>query len=415
MASSTVTRRLEQLEGKTDAQAYNALLSDILTDTTALPDNLIAYVQAIISDSIGVIHSRPLLSSFVEQYRSLTDTSAQITAGDSIVDLLAPKVVSFEQQDTDIKHVLADAYEETEDYISSAKTLQTITLDSSQRNVSDDDRARVWMRICRCYLEEDDPTNALTYLNKVKQVIFSVTDQTTRIHFQASQARIYDSQRAFLDASSAYLQLSNETVIDEEERLKTLGEAITCAVLAPAGPPRARQLGKLYKDERAIETPSYPILEKIFLDRLLSPSEVSAFAAGLKEHQLAKTSDGSTVLDKAVLEHNLLAVSRLYLNIRTANLGALLGVDADRAETYAAAMIESQRLGGSIDQIEGIIHFYKAGKEGGAVQGQQQQDAVGLQLRSWEQGIQGLAEEVEKVTTMLQREEPVFYDRVMVA
>ena len=63
-----------------------------------------------------------------------------------------------------------------------------------------------------------------------------------------------------------------------------------------------------------------------------SPAEVGAFAADLKEHQLAKTSDGSTVLDKAVLEHNLLAVSRLYQNISTTALGQLLGVDADRAE-----------------------------------------------------------------------------------
>ncbi|KAK3061041.1 hypothetical protein LTR53_019902, partial [Teratosphaeriaceae sp. CCFEE 6253] len=114
-----------------------------------------------------------------------------------------------------------------------------------------------------------------------------------------SQARIYDSQRSFLDASTAYLALSNETVIDEEERLQALSAAITTAVLAPAGPARARQLGKLYKDDRANGTAEYSILEKIFLDRLLSPSEVKAFASGLGEHQLAKTSDGSTVLDKA--------------------------------------------------------------------------------------------------------------------
>ncbi|KAK5131849.1 hypothetical protein LTR08_000516 [Meristemomyces frigidus] len=415
MASSAVISQLQQLESSSNAQAYNALLTDITTTAgNTLPDDLVAYVRAVISDNIGVIHSRPLLSAFVEQYRQIADNASKITAGDSIVDLLAPKIVSFEQQDTDIKHILADAYEVDEDYTNSAKTLQTITLDSSQRSVSDDDRATVWMRICRCYLEEDDPTNALTYLNKVKQVVFFVTDQTTRLQFQLSQARIYDSQRAFLDASTAYLQLSNEQIIDEEERLQALSAAITCAVLGPAGPPRARQLGKLYKDDRATETPSYSILEKIFLDRLLSPAEVTTFASGLKEHQLAKTSDGSTVLDKAVLEHNLLAVSRLYQNIRTANLGALLGVDADRAETYAAAMIESHRLSGSIDQIEGVIHFHKASKDG-TVSGQGQQDAVGMELRSWEANIQGLAEEVEKVTTMLQREEPGFYDQVMVA
>ena len=129
--------------------------------------------------------------------------------------------------------------------------------------------------------------------------------------------------------------------------MQTLSAAITCAVLAPAGPQRARQLGKLYKDDRSADTPEYSILEKIFLDRLLSPAEVSAFASTLKDHQLAKTSDDSTVLDKAVLEHNLLAISRLYQNISITSLGTLLGTDADRAEAYAAGMIESARLSGT--------------------------------------------------------------------
>lgn len=311
-------------------------------------------------------------------------------------------MVSYEQQDTELKFILADAYEKDEDFTNSAKTLQTITLESSQRSVSDDEKAKVWMRICRCYLEEDDPTNALTYLNKIKQIYFTVKDHTTRLQFQLSQARISDSQRSFLDASSAYLALSNETVIDEEERLQALSAAITCAVLAPAGPQRGKQLAKLYKDERCLDIPEFSILEKIFLDRLLSPSEVANFASGLKEHQLAKTSDGSTVLDKAVLEHNLLAVSRIYANISFQNLGALLGVEPDKAEMYASTMVESKRLSGSIDQIAGIIYFNT--KEGG-------HSNVVMDLRAWDVNVQGLAEEVEKVTTMLQREEPVWFEQ----
>lgn len=308
--------------------------------------------------------------------------------------------MSFEQQDTDLKLALADAYEADEDFTNSAKTLQTITLESSQRQVSDDEKARVWMRICRCYLEEDDATNAVSYLNKIKQIIYNVTDQATRLQFQLSQARISDSQRSFLDASTAYHALSNEPVIDEEERLQALSAAITCAVLAPAGPQRGRQLAKLYKDERATDAPEFGILEKIFLDRLLSPTEVATFAAGLKEHQLAKTSDGSTVLDKAVLEHNLLAVSRIYANITFENLGKLLGVDADRAEVYASGMIESSRLSGSIDQIESVIHFNT-----------KEPNNPKVDLRLWDKNVQGLSEEVEKIYTMLQREEPAWFEQ----
>ena len=413
MASSEVTAQLSSLESTSNSQqrseGYSKALETIISSFTDidLSANLVAYVQSILSDSIGVIYSRPLLVDFVTRFKDLPDNDVKISAGTEIVQILAPKIVSYEQQDTEIKLILADAHEAEEDFTNSAKTLQTITLDSSQRNISDDEKAKVWMRICRCYLEEDDPTNALSYLNKIKQVIFSVTDRATRLQFQLSQARISDSQRNFLDASGSYLALSLETVIDEEERLQALSAAITCAVLAPAGPQRARQLGKIYKDERAAETPEFSILEKIFLDRLLQPSEVAAFAAGLKDHQLAKTADGSTVLDKAVLEHNLLAISRLYQNITLGSLGKLLNTDAERAEAYAAGMIESSRLSGSIDQIEGIIHFNMS-KDVGV-------DVGTMNLRAWDANVQGLAEEVERVTTVLQREEPAFYERVMVA
>ena len=421
MASPEITSHLSQLSATSNPQqrseGYNSALQNILTTFSGsdLSANLVAYVQSILSDSIGVIHSRPLLSTFVEQYKNLSDNHVKIEAGTAIVDILAPKIVSYEQQDTDLKFTLADAYEKDDDFINSAKTLQTIVLDSSQgRNVSDDDKASVWMRICRCYLEEEDPTNALSYLNKIKNVIHSVTEQTTRLQFQLSQARINDSQRNFLDASASYLALSNETAVDEEERLQALSASITCAVLAPAGPQRAKQLGKLYKDDRATETPEYGILEKIFLDRLLSPSEVSTFASGLKDHQLAKTADGSTVLDKAVLEHNLLAASRLYQNIPLPSLGSLLGVEAERAEAYAAAMIESNRLNGSIDQIAGLVHFIPSTNADSASHAPLQHLAT-RDLRTWDANVQGLAEEVEKVTTLLQREEPVWFEQVMAA
>lgn len=411
-ASSDVVSKLQQLEkappSPQRAEAFNGTLNDIINAFSGneLAVNLVAYVTSILSEDIGVIASRPLLSTFVEQYRNIQDNEVKIEAGSQIVDVLEPKIVSFEQQDTDLKFCLADAYEAEEDFNKSASILRRIKLDSSQRAVSDDDKAQVWIRICRCYLEEDNSTDAMTFLNRLKTIIYNVTDQVVKLQFQLSQARISDSVNNFLDASSAYYTLSTERLIDEEERMHTLSAAITCAVLGPAGPTRARQLGKLYKDDRAADTAEFSILEKIFLDRLLEPTEVAAFAAGLKDHQLAKTSDGSTVLDKAVLEHNLLAASRLYQNISISALGSLLGTDADRAEAYAAGMIESDRLSGSIDQIEGIIHFHT--KEGG-------KESSTMDLRAWDANIQGLAEEVEKVTTMLQREDAGWYEAYVAA
>ena len=111
MASSDIVSQLSQLSTNPNAQSrasgYNDTLQTILSSCTGpeLSENLVTYVQSILSDSIGVIHSRPLLSAFVEQYRNLEDDTVKISAGNDLVRMLAPKIVSYEQQDTDIKFI----------------------------------------------------------------------------------------------------------------------------------------------------------------------------------------------------------------------------------------------------------------------------------------------------------------------
>ena len=410
--SDHVTDRLLALEdapASKKATGYNQLLDTIIASSTPdkLPVDLIAYVESILGDNVGIVASRPLLATFVDKFAAVSDPDVKIQVGNAAISALAPKVVSYEAQDTALKTLVADSYEANEDYTASAKVLQTVTLDSSQKAVSDDDKAALWIRITRCYLEDADPTLALSYLTRIKNVSHSVTDPALRSQFQASQARISDSQRNFLGASNSYLNLSNEPAIDEEDRLVSLSSAIVCAVLAPAGPERGKQLARLYKDDRAAQVEEYAILEKIFLDRVLNQDEIKAFSEKLRPHQLAKMADGSTVLDKAVLEHNLLGVSRLYSNIAFQDLGDMLGVDAERAEGYARAMIEQRRLAGYIDQIDEIIYFEREGAAGGAVGGAKD-------LRIWDANVQGLAEEVERVTTMIQADHPDFYAAHMV-
>jgi COP9 signalosome complex subunit 4 len=411
MPSSEVASALQAIESATAADKpsrYSSLLQGITASSNSvnLAEDLNAYAKALLDDSLGVVVLRPLLAAFVDQYRTIQSPDVKVEVGEEVISLLKQKGVGqFEEHDTQIKEILADAHEENNDYIKSAQTLQSITLDSTQKALTSDDKAKVWIRIVRCYLEEDDPTSAFTHLNKVKTVIHSVQDKETKLMFQLSQARIYDSQRAFLDAAQAYYTLSLESTVDEEERLQALSSAIVCAVLAPAGPLRARMLAKLYKDERANQVEEFGILEKMFLDRLLSPAEIKAFGEKLQPHHLARTADGSTVLDKAVLEHNLLGASKLYNNIGIDQLGELLGIDADKAEDYAAKMLEQGRLAGYIDQIDRLIFF--EGEGSGQRKTGHAERVMGKELRKWDANVQGLAEEVEKVTTMIQSQYPV--------
>ncbi len=50
--------------------------------------------------------------------------------------------------------------------------------------------------------------------------------------------------------------------------------AVTCCILAAAGPQRSRVLANLYKDERTRTLPVFPFLEKVYLERILQRAEV---------------------------------------------------------------------------------------------------------------------------------------------
>jgi len=167
--------------------------------------------------------------------------------------------------------------------------------------------------------------------------------------------------------------------------------AITCAVLAGAGPQRSRMLATLYKDERVQRLPHFSILEKMYLDRVLRPNEVKGFAETLKDHQKARLADGTTVLDRAVIEHNLLSASMIYNNITFEELGSLLAISPDQAEQIASSMIEQGRMQGTIDQIERLIFFESSyggghGKSVGGVLG-----------AKWDLAIQNVCHHVEEV------------------
>lgn len=395
---------LDQASSSNKVSAYESCLDSILNspDRSHLLSVLSQYVTKTLSDSVGIANSRLILNTLAQRIRSISATETRIKVAENTIQQLQPKVVSFEEQDTQLKEVLADTYEELQDYLASAKALQSITLSSSQRDISNVDKAKVWIRITRCYLEEDDSTNAVTFLNRVKNTVHvnDLESDEIRLQFQLCQARISDSQRQFLDASASYHSLSTQSQIDEGERLQALSAAIVCAVLAPAGPKRVRQLARLYEDSRAVAVDEYSILEKIYLDRILTPSQVSAFSDKLRPHQKAATADGSTVLEKAVLEHNLLAASRLYSNISTSVLGSMLGVDGQRAEIYAAQMIEQGRLRASIDQIDEVIYF-----------GEKVRTA---RQTARDENVKALTDEVERVADLIKVARPELYAQHMV-
>jgi len=257
-----------------------------------------------------------------------------------------------------LREKLASMYQNQDEYLEAAKMLAGIPLDGTNRQISNEYKANLLVRIAQLYLEEDESVSADMYIKRASQFIGDKDkdkDKGLTLRFKSCFARIQDHKRQFLEAAIKYYELSQ--IVNEEERHDALKLAVMCAILAKAGPTRSRLLASLFKDERSSKLDVYPVLEKMYLDRVIRKAEVAVFVASLKPHQMADLSDGSKVHERAIVEHNLLAASRIYNNITFEELGALLEIAADQAEKIAARMIVEDRLKGSIDQIQRLVYF----------------------------------------------------------
>ncbi|CAG8480068.1 2243_t:CDS:2 [Ambispora gerdemannii] len=410
--SSDVAQRLAAIGSiasqKDKTIEYRALLDTILvgsetpntediTKNNLLATNLETFVDYIVQEHVGLVISRQVLTDFVQGVGKTGNNEVKKRVLHFSLSKIQPRVVSFEEQISTIREKLAEIYEIEEDFTEAARVLQGIPLDSGLRTIADEYKLSIYIKIVRLLLEEDEAVSAETYLSRASLLIPGCKDQEINLTFKLSQAKIFDFKRRFLEASSKYHELSYVTELAPEERTLALNAAITCAVLAGAGPQRSRMLATLYKDERVQRLPHFSILEKMYLDRVLRPSEVKDFAETLKEHQRAILADGTTVLDRAVIEHNLLSASRLYNNITFEELGTLLAISPDQAEQIASSMIEQGRMQGTIDQIERLIFFETANTAG------EGNDDVptGVLGAKWDSAIQNVCHHVEEIVNAI--------------
>lgn len=285
----------------------------------------------------------------------------------SALEKLAPRTVSYEEQSTALREQLASVYQSQEEWSKAAQTLAGIDLESGMRVIDPEYKLGMCVKIAMLYLEDEDAVGAETFIKRASSLLSSCTNEELELQYKSCYARLLDSKRRFLEAATRYFELSQVghklieggRRLDEGDVMKALSAAITCTILASAGPQRSRMLATLYKDERTSRLPIlHPFLEKVYMERILKAEEVENFAMSLAPHQLARLPDGSTVIERSVMEHNLEAASKLYSRIYISELAALLGIpDRDKIEKAAGKMISENRLQGKLDQVDGVITF----------------------------------------------------------
>jgi len=367
----SINDQLEQLanaQQKDKLDKYKELVNEIFNNTSNVSqfkNDIQSLFNHITQESVVLSISRQVIQLTIDKLTMYEgediDNNDRQEIWKIIIGCLKTRLVTFEEQVSIAYENLSKVLEEEEEWTEAARVLMEIPLESGYRNTSDDYKIKIYIHIVRLLLEDEDPVTAETYLNRVALLISNTTDPITQIQFKVSNVKILDYKRQFLPACSKYHELSYETSIAEEDRLRCLSQAIICAVLANAGPLRTRLLTTLYKDERVREgliNKVYTImLEKMYMERVIRKDEVEEFSKFLQPHHKAKMSDGNTVLDRAIIEHNILSASKIYKNISFEEVGNLLGISAEQAESIVAKMIEEGRMQGSIDQIDNIIQF----------------------------------------------------------
>jgi COP9 signalosome complex subunit 4 len=371
---SRIDRKLEgivNLELKDQINGFTKLIDELI-GMGASEDSIVSFdaiIAKIFSDIITPQVTKSVILHFSKAIKALTGDMYESIASNTLKMIKSKPLIVCDEADTIIREDLFTYHLSCGEFRQASMVLSGIKLDSNARLFTDFEKADIYIRCAEAFsLDENGAIDAEVFCNKAAQLINNVDDVRLQIRYRAIFARVLDSNRKFQDASQKYYDLSCATFAgldtNSEDLLTFLGNSVTCAVLAKSGPQRTRLLGQLYNDPRTLKldllsnyTTHSNIISRMHLLQLLRHSELKTFVDSLSPHQKAITSEGFTVPELAIIEHNMLATGKIYANITFNELGEILGVDANKSEKISAKMISENRLNASIDQTEGRLIF----------------------------------------------------------
>lgn len=259
------------------------------------------------------------------------------------------------------------------DYVGAAQILAGMRMDDDPQSIyylTASARTDVYVKIAECFLAEDHVVEADAAVTKAGTVAEAIPDKAAHtallLRYKSTYVRVLDANRKFLAAAQRYHELSQSggDLIDADDLLQLLGRAVTCAILAPNGPQRQRVLAHIVEDPRLPQLDQIDafathrtILQKMCRHQILPRAQLETFEASLAEHQKAIMGDGLTIMERGVVEHNMMAVSKLYRTIYMDKLAHILDLPVPKAEALAAKMITDGSLKACLDQVEGLLEF----------------------------------------------------------
>lgn len=216
------------------------------------------------------------------------------------------------------------------------------------------------------------------------------SEYRVRSRYLTVVAVILEGKRRFLDAATKYYAAAKTSQLFAS---KVLPKAFVCAVLAPQSERQKSILKQLAADEcRKYLGSSAAIVQRTHKHQLLRKAEADTIKSlGTPSQNASINNSGRSLLDVAIIRHNIHAVAAVYYNITIDELAAALGISEDDTEGEVHSMILSGLLAASIDQGNGLIAF--------------QADAA-APLREWDETINTVCVDVAAVADAIERECP---------
>lgn len=218
-----------------------------------------------------------------------------------------------------------------------------------------------WLLAAECYLKAES-MRADECLKKLRNRV-KREDGTKWIRFKSAQSRVQDRSRRYGGASYAYLSTLKDAEslnidLDVESKTLTLNNAAICAILDKHGPPRTAVLKEIKSHPLSDTIPVSNILSKVSNNEIVTPKEVKTFEKGLAEHHRAKMPDGRTIVQNAMIRHNISVVASIYKRVSLKTMASILGVAQETdAERVITEMINKEGLKAIIDGVDGTIEF----------------------------------------------------------
>jgi COP9 signalosome complex subunit 4 len=337
------------------SSAFQKVVSEFFTNSLS---NSKSCISELLRSELPVPAVRALLSITVDMMPKLNN-NWMLEIGNHCLEALSGRSSSFEEEEVKIRDQLYDVYCAKKEYLSAARVLSAVNFEGISRSLTSESKCDKYIKIAECYLEIGENAFAEQYNLRAGALIEQCNEITLKLRYKVCHARILDCKKDFLQAARNYYFLSQEGKFGvlESDLLQLLQCSITCAILAKAGPQRSRLLATLYADERACHLENYDMLTKLFMQRIIRKPDMEKFSEKLQDHHKALLSSGRTVLETAMIEHNILAISKLYCNLTFHELGGILDVSSAQAENYLADMVQEGRIVAVLDQRAGIAEF----------------------------------------------------------